>query len=137
MKEITVEAKTDRLDDILEFVHGQMVEYGFSTKEITQVMVAVEEIFVNIAHYAYPNENGKATVQVEMKNEPLTMVITFLDSGIEYNPLAREDPDVTLSAEDRKIGGLGIYIVKKSMDEVSYQYKNGQNQLTIVKKMHT
>lgn len=135
MKEMTVEAKTDKLDDILAFVQARLEEYDFPAKIITQMAIAVEEIFVNIAHYAYPNENGKATVRIELKKEPLSAEVTFLDSGIAYNPLAKKDPDVTLSAEERKIGGLGIYMVKQSMDEVSYQYKDGKNQLTIIKKV--
>ena len=100
-----------------------------------QIDIAVEEIFVNIANYAYQDKVGKAQVQIEIKEDPLSIYITFIDSGIPYDPLAKADPDTSLKAEDRAIGGLGIFMVKKSMDNVSYQYKNGQNMLTIQKSL--
>ena len=100
-----------------------------------QIDVAVEELFVNIASYAYQPGVGSATVRLETEQEPLTVAITFIDRGVPYDPLAKADPDVTLSAEEREIGGLGIYMVKKSMDGMAYQYKDGQNILTIRKKL--
>jgi anti-sigma regulatory factor (Ser/Thr protein kinase) len=99
-----------------------------------QIDVAVDELFGNIARYAYPEGAGRATVRIEPDPERQEVSITFLDRGIPYDPLQKEDPDVTLSAEERKIGGLGIYIVKKSMDAVSYRYEDGQNILCILKK---
>lgn len=100
-----------------------------------QIDVAVEELFVNIAQYAYAPGIGVATIRLEIQEDPFVVVITFIDNGIPYNPLAKEDPDITLSAEERPIGGLGIYMVKKSMDEVSYEYKDGQNILRIKKQL--
>ncbi|MCR5161977.1 MAG: ATP-binding protein, partial [Lachnospiraceae bacterium] len=100
-----------------------------------QIIVAVEEIFVNIADYAYAPEKGRAMVCVEFSGQPLTITITFLDNGIPYDPLAHQDPDVTAPAEERSIGGLGILITKKTMDEVAYEYKNGQNVLKLKKQL--
>jgi len=98
--------------------------------------VAVEEIFTNIASYAYPDGDGKVQLCMEFsQEEPSTMTLRFLDSGIPFDPLAKADPDVTLSAEERQIGGLGIYMVKKTMDEVSYDYKDGKNIFTMKKKL--
>ncbi|MBR4416718.1 MAG: ATP-binding protein, partial [Victivallales bacterium] len=97
----------------------------------TQIDVALEEVFVNIAHYAYAPETGTATVRVKKGQGRVT--VTLIDSGRPYDPLKKTDPDVTLPAEDRQIGGLGIFMVKKTMDEITYQYKNGQNILTIKK----
>ena len=102
-------------------------------KSQTQIDLSVEEIFVNIASYAYREEPGKAEVSVECNNGEITIV--FKDNGKPYNPLEKPDPDVTLSAEEREIGGLGIFLVKKNMDDVSYEYKNDQNILTIKKKI--
>ena len=98
-----------------------------------QVDVAVEEIFVNVASYAYAPGVGNVTIRVEIPDNPRTVVITFIDNGVPYDPLAKADPDVTLSAEERGIGGLGIFMVKKSMDDMVYEYKNGQNILSIKK----
>ena len=98
-----------------------------------QIDIAIDELFGNIAQYAYNPETGDATVRVEVVKNPLSVVITFIDNGIPYDPLKKADPDTTLSAEEREIGGLGIYMVKKSMDEIAYEYKDGQNILTIKK----
>ena len=98
-----------------------------------QIELAVEEIFVNIAKYAYSPEVGRAKVRVELEQDPLKVIITFIDQGMPYDPLAKEDPDVTLSAEQRDIGGLGIFLTKQTMDDVEYEYKEGQNILTIKK----
>lgn len=95
--------------------------------------MAVEEIFVNIAHYAYEKDEGTATIRVEVEGEPVQIAVTFSDGGIPYDPLSRDAPDITLSAEERGIGGLGIYLVKKSMDDVIYEYRDGKNVLTIKK----
>ena len=92
-------------------------------------------LFVNIANYAYNPEIGTAVVQVTVNKEPLSVEITFIDNGKQYDPLAKPDPDTTLSAKQRKIGGLGIFMVKKSMDDVIYEYKDGRNILTIKKNL--
>jgi anti-sigma regulatory factor (Ser/Thr protein kinase) len=100
-----------------------------------QIDLAIEELFGNIAHYAYHPEVGAATVRVEVAEDSMAVMITFIDEGIPYNPLTQADPDVTLPAQARKIGGLGIYLVKKSMDGIAYEYKNGKNILQIRKQL--
>ncbi|MBE5922882.1 MAG: ATP-binding protein [Lachnospiraceae bacterium] len=133
MKELNIEATVEKLNDVLAFVDEQIEPLNCSVKVQTQIDIAVEELFVNIAHYAYNPETGPATVRVEVEKEPPAVTITFIDNGVPYDPLAREDPDITLSAEERQIGGLGIFMVKKSMDNIEYEYKNGQNILRIRK----
>lgn len=136
MAEITIQATTEALDHVLDFVNGQLEQYACPMKVQMQVDIAVEEIYVNIANYAYHPQTGPATIRVEVTEEPLQVVVGFVDKGVPYNPLEKGDPDVTLSAEEREIGGLGIFMVKKSMDDLSYEYRNGNNILTIRKKFH-
>lgn len=131
MRELTIEAKVENLDEVLGFIDGLLEEIDFPMKKQMQIDIAVEEIFVNIASYAYSPGVGSATIRFE--TDPTAVTITFIDSGVPYDPLEKEDPDVTLSAEERGIGGLGIYMVKKSMDDMSYVYRDGQNILTIRK----
>lgn len=126
-------AEVDRMDDVLDFINAELEAHDVSMKIIMQIDIAVEELFVNIAHYAYNPEVGEAIISVDMEENPPCAVIRFIDRGKPYDPLSREDPDVTLGVEERQIGGLGIYMVKKSMDEVSYAYEDGQNILTIRK----
>lgn len=135
MKELTIEATTENIAVVTDFVNEQLNNYDCSTRVQKQVDVAIDELFGNIAHYAYQPEVGAATVQVEVKDDPLSVVITFIDHGIPYDPLAKTDPDTTLSADDREIGGLGIYMVKRTMDDISYEYKDGRNILTIKKNL--
>lgn len=135
MLELQVPALTENLGQVLEFVEARLEELDCPMKMLVQINIAVEEIYVNIAHYAYPSEPGQVTICIETEEDSGLVVIHFIDSGIPFNPLEKEDPDVTLSAEERNIGGLGIYMVKKSMDEVFYEYKGGQNVLTIKKKI--
>ncbi len=133
MKQIKVKADTAELDNVLSFADTILEELGCSVKSQMQIDIAIEEIFVNIAHYAYPGAEGEAVIYVEPGEGSSSVTITFEDEGIPYDPLKNEDPDITLSADDRPIGGLGIFMVKKSMDEVSYEYKDGKNRLTIKK----
>lgn len=133
MTELVVDAKTENLDQVLDFVNENLEAADCPMKVQVQMDIAVEEIFVNIAHYAYQDTVGKAEVHVRIQEEPAVVEIIFKDEGIPYNPLEKKDPDITLSAEDRQIGGLGIYMVKKSMDDVSYDYKDGQNIFRIQK----
>lgn len=135
MRELTVEARVENLPDVLAFVDRYLEEQNCPMKAQMQIDVAVEELFVNIAHYAYGPEIGAATVRVDVLEQPLTVAITLLDHGKPYDPLAKADPDVSLPAEDRQIGGLGIYMVKKSMNEIAYEYRDGQNILTIKKQL--
>lgn len=133
MKELNISATVENIAAVTAFVDEQLEELDCPMKTQLQVDVAIDELFGNIAHYAYNPEVGAATVRVEVTEDPLSVVITFIDNGVPYDPLAKADPDITLSAEERQIGGLGIYMVKKSMDDISYQYKNGQNILRIKK----
>ena len=135
MKELTVEAKITNIEAVTNFVNEQLEALDCPMKAQMQIDIAIDELFSNIAHYAYNPEVGKATVRVEVIEDPLAVVITFIDNGVPYDPLAKADPDTTLSAEEREIGGLGIYMVKKSMDEITYEYKDGQNILKIKKNL--
>lgn len=136
MKELTVDAVVENIPIVTDFVNEQLMPHDCSIKIQAQIDIAIDELFGNIAHYAYDPDVGSATVRVELVKEPLTVVITFIDHGVPYNPLKQDEPDTTLLAEERKIGGLGIYMVKKSMDNIYYEYKDGQNILTIKKKLY-
>ncbi|MBQ6465463.1 MAG: ATP-binding protein [Oscillospiraceae bacterium] len=135
LDELEIEAVRDNLEDVQAFVEERLEAADCSPKALLRISVAVEEIFVNIASYAYAPEKGKATVRVEVSKEPVSVTITFVDHGVPYDPLAREDPDVTLSADEREIGGLGIFMTKQIMDDVAYEYKDGKNILTLKKNL--
>lgn len=132
--EITFEEATlDDIPKVIEFVETELEKLDFPMKSTMQMSVAIDELMSNIVRYAYPNRNGYVNVKLIAKEDPNRVYIRFEDEGIPYNPLKNEDPDTTLSAEDRQIGGLGIFIVKKTMDDVKYKYENGKNILTIKK----
>ena len=133
MKDITVDATVDNLEVVQDFVREELEKQDCSMKVMMQIEIAVEEIYVNIVHYAYNPSVGKATIRCEVTDNPMQVMIQFLDSGKPFDPLAKEDADITLSADEREIGGLGIFMVKQSMDEVNYEYKDGKNVLTIKK----
>ena len=133
MKEIKVEARSENVSLVTEFVEEQLECMDCPMKIQMKMGIAIDELFSNIALYAYPSGDGDVTVRVEKQEEPAAVRITFIDRGVPYDPLKKEDPDVTLSAEEREIGGLGIYLVKKTMDDISYGYKDGQNILSVLK----
>lgn len=135
MKELTIDATIENIAAVTAFVDEQLEQLDCPMKTQIQVDVAIDELFGNIANYAYNPKTGAATVRVEVTENPLAVVLTFIDNGIPYDPLAKADPDVTLSAEEREIGGLGIYMVKKTMDDISYEYRDGKNILRIKKNI--
>lgn len=135
MKELVIEAKTENLDAVLMFIDEELEKLDCPIKTQMQIDIAVEEIFVNIAHYAYTPGVGNATIRLGYEEETNAVCMTFIDSGMPYDPLAKEDPDITLSAEERQIGGLGIFMVKNSMEDMNYVYEDGKNILSMKKKL--
>ena len=133
MKELAIEAKKENLTEVLGFVDGVMEEEGCPLKVQMKVDVAVEEIYINIASYAYGDGTGKALIRAGKIAED-AFEVTFVDEGVPYDPTAKEDPDVTLPAEERPIGGLGIFLAFKVMDDVRYERADGQNRLTLIKR---
>ena len=133
--ELDIEALVDNLDAVINFVNARLDAIDCPPKPKMQLDVAVEEIFVNIAHYAYAPDKGNAVVRVNVSGDPVTVTITFIDSGVPYDPLKKEDPNLTLSAEERQIGGLGIFMTKQLMDDVAYEYRDGRNVLTLTKTL--
>lgn len=133
---IEVEAVSGNLDRVTGFVEEQVLQMGCPPKLAMQIILAVEEAFVNVVDYAYAPEIGMCRIAVEtvqLDEGRGDAVITFIDSGKAFNPLLKENPDITLSADERQIGGLGIYMVKEIMDSVVYEYKDAENHLTMVK----
>lgn len=128
-------AQLDDINAVTEFVETELGAIGCPMKTVIQFNVAVDEIFSNIVRYGYKGTSGPISVKLEIKDDPKMVYLHFTDSGIPYNPLKKEDPDVTLSAEERQIGGLGIFMVKKTMDDIKYMYENEQNILVIGKKI--
>ena len=136
MAEIQVPAALERLGEVQQFVLEQLKEYDYSERVRAQLDVAVEEIFVNIARYAYPpGQTGQVRVGCQVDPDPLRVTLVFADRGVPFDPLAKRDADITLSAEDRPIGGLGILMVKRFMTRMTYAYEEGQNVLTLVKEL--
>ncbi|MBP5162241.1 MAG: SpoIIE family protein phosphatase [Spirochaetales bacterium] len=135
MEELEVEAKVENLDQVLAFVDSRLEARDCPEGYKMNIDIAVEEIFVNIASYAYDGEPGKAWIRLGFEEYPHTMILTFIDKGKPFDPVSKPDPDVTLSAEERKIGGLGIFMVKKSMDTMEYSRSEDRNILTITKKI--
>lgn len=135
MKELTMSADRKNIPAVIEFVNQELDALGCSLKAEAQIDIAIDEIFSNIVKYGYEEEGGEVTVSFDTSEEPLAMTLSFRDEGKPFNPLERRDPDVTLSAKDRKIGGLGIFMVKKSMDDIRYEYRDGKNILTIRKTL--
>ena len=135
MTEQTFPAKTEALPDILGFVEETLESYECPMKTQMAVCVAIEEVFVNVAHYAYGGGEGNVTLGIGFDDASRTVTFRMADKGVPFDPLQKPDPDITLSAEERDIGGLGIFITKKTMDQVTYAYENGENILTMIKKV--
>ena len=133
MKEMTLAATLENITPVTAFIDEQLEALDCSMKAQMQIDVAIDELFGNIARYAYGEKRGDATVRFDFDEATRTASITFIDSGMPFDPLAKPDPDVTLSAQERGIGGLGIFMVKKTMDSLEYSHENGFNILTVHK----
>ena len=133
MEKITVEATLENLQTVIDFATERLEARDCSMKVVMQTELVIEEIFVNIASYAYKPEIGSATFCLEFEENPDAALMTFIDEGRPYNPLEQEAPDTTLAIEERNIGGLGIFLVKKNVDEISYEYSDGKNILRMKK----
>ena len=131
----TFAAKEEAVADVIAFVEAELEKAACPAKTQTAVCVAMEELFVNIAHYAYPGSDGSAEISIGIDKASRTATFVITDSGIPFNPLERQEPDITRPAEEREIGGLGIFIAKKTMDTVSYARVQDKNQLTMTKKL--
>jgi len=135
MKEITLPANFDNIHVVIGFITEQVEPLNCPAEIEVQLSVVIDEIFGNIARYAYAPDEGPATVRFEIREDPRQILITFIDRGMPFNPLNASDPDTTLPARQRRIGGLGIFMVKSTMDGMSYEYRDGQNILTIIKNL--
>ncbi|MBR4903246.1 MAG: ATP-binding protein [Selenomonadaceae bacterium] len=127
MEKITVEAVVENLQTVIDFATEKLEARDCPMKTSMQLELVIEEIFVNIANYAYHPETGVATFCMEFEENPSAVSMTFIDGGKPYNPLEKDDPDTTLDVDEREIGGLGIFLVKKNVDEISYEYADGKN----------
>ena len=135
MPKITLPAALENIEAATDFINEILEGAGCPMKAQMQLDVALDELMSNVAMYAYAPGTGDVTVSIKILDDPRRAVLTITDKGMPYDPLQKEDPDVTLSADEREIGGLGIFIVKKSMDDMTYDYKNGKNVVTIVKNI--
>ncbi len=136
MREMTVSATPDQIEQVVDFVNEQLDTLGCSDEVRIDVDVAIDELLGNIVQYAYGSEGGTVTVRVDAQEEPPAAAITFMDHGAPFNPLAQEQPNTTaLPARERPLGGLGLFLARKLMDELDYRYQDGQNVLTARKAL--
>ena len=135
MKERTFDATTANLSEVFLFIDEWLESLDCGMKAQTQLDLAVDELFTNIASYAYAPGSGQATIRLDFDDVSRMASITFIDSGVPYDPVKKPNPDVTLSVEEREIGGLGIYMAKKSTDRMEYRRENDRNILTIYKRI--
>lgn len=135
-KTITVDATMEQLDTVIGWVEAYLTDCACPMKLSMKILVCVEELYVNVVNYAYGSQTGSCTMELAQIQdaEACEVMLQIRDSGTPFNPFEREDPDITLSADEREIGGLGIYMVKNIMDTVSYEYKQQENIVTMKKK---
>lgn len=131
--EITLPATIENVENVTNFVNEELDKLKCPPKAKAEIDIAIDELFSNIANYAYNPDIGNATVKFEVQDNPQAVIITFMDKGKPFDPLLKKDPNIKLAAEDRDIGGLGIFMVKKTMDSVEYEYKDNHNILKIKK----
>ena len=131
----TFPAKTEALSEVLGFVEQMLDSFECPIKIQVALCVAIEEVFVNVAHYAYGEGEGNMSLGIGFDEESRAITFRMTDKGIPFDPLKKPDPDISLSADEREIGGLGIFITKKTMDSLTYTYENNENILTMIKKI--
>lgn len=134
MANLTIEASRTNLDKVLEFIDKELAKFECTGELKNKIDIAIEEVFVNISSYAY-DEQGKVDIDCNVNQDTFMIEIEFKDMGRPYNPLKRADPDITKPIDEREIGGLGIFMTKKFMDEVEYKYEDNKNILIIRKKI--
>ena len=132
---ITIDAVDEAMEPVQDFIRDKLADYGCEKKTLGQIRLAVEEIFVNIISYAYRPEIGKAEIVCEVDDDPLSVTISFKDSGKQFDPLSRGEVDTSGAMFLEKPGGFGIHLVKNTMDNVQYEYKDGKNILKIQKNL--
>ncbi|MCR5654168.1 MAG: ATP-binding protein [Lachnospiraceae bacterium] len=135
MKELVLTASDETLYTVMDELKAHLTANACPEEIMTPIVIAAEEVYVNIAHYAYGGKPGMAKVEIDVTPDPKKCRLVFKDQGTPYNPLEKQDPDITLDVDERAIGGLGIYMVKEIMDDVTYEYKDGYNILTIEKRL--
>ena len=135
MNEWTFDATIEKIPELTALVDERLEALECPIKAQMQIDVAIDELFSNVANYAYENGVGRITTRFEFDPDAREVRISFIDSGMPYNPLEKDDPDVSLPPEERDIGGLGIYLVKKTMDALLYEYRDGRNIVTICKRI--
>lgn len=136
MKKTIVDSTIENLSSVMGFINSELDELQCPEQIRAKIKLAVDELFGNICYYAYDSTPGPVTVCLESKSDPLAVEISFIDKGKPYNPLEADEPDIGLSGEDRPIGGLGIFLVQSTMDDMNYKYKDEQNILTIRKNLN-
>ena len=136
MRSITVPATDDDPSPVIEFVDEELARHDCPPRALYQIEVAIEEILVNIVSYAELTADDGVEVRCEVLEDPLRVVLQFIDGGVPFDPLAADDPDTSPEALEEREGGLGIFLVKQLMDSVSYTYEGGKNTLTILKNLH-
>ena len=134
MKELTVDTRMESLPEIQAFVRAELEAMDCPEETQKQLFIVIDEVFANVASYAYADGEGSVTVRLETESEPRAAVLTFLDSGVPFDPLTMKTPDISLKARERKIGGLGIFMVRKLTDGIKYDYADGKNILTVMKR---
>lgn len=134
MPKITLPALIENIEKATDFMNEALERAACPMRVQMQLAIALDELMSNVARYAYMPNTGDITISVEIHNDPRRVVLTLTDRGIPYDPLLKPPPDTTLSADERQIGGLGIFIVKRTMDSMHYEYKDGKNIVTIEKK---
>jgi len=135
-KTITVEASMEYLDKVMSGIEAFLEACDCPMKIAMKILLCVEELYTNVVNYAYDSPGGNCTIELKSLSEETEHGVTICmrDHGMPFDPFAKDDPDITLSAEEREIGGLGIYMVKTIMDTMSYEYKQQENIVTMTKK---
>lgn len=135
MQKLKVAATKENLEVVTAFLDQVLDMSDCPLKTRLQIDLALEEMYINIANYAYAPGTGDMELQAGFNDEGNEVILILKDQGIPYDPLAKADPDVSLPADKRKIGGLGIFLVKKTMDSMAYVRQDGSNILTMTKKL--
>lgn len=133
--ELKLDSRIENIDLLTERVNKELVRLGCARKIMAQIDIALDELFSNVSHYAYGGSVGAFYFRLESSEDNSSITMTLEDEGVPFDPLAHEDPDIKQELAERAIGGLGIFLVKKTMDAINYAHKNGRNVLTITKKI--